>query len=146
MTEKRPPETPEDVLRELHEFLLGEEPDFWSVPFEKVREYLREAGVDPKPTIQSIRKRIAKAKGAQALKTAREKRQQQELTDAVVKTTDHSTMPREDLFARLMKLIEPKGEGQAAAVFMRKFQELDDDDLRSLIEDLEALGTDENQE
>lgn len=45
-------------LRELHEFLLDKEPDFGSEPIEKVQEYLREAGIDPTPTIQSIRKEI----------------------------------------------------------------------------------------
>jgi hypothetical protein len=47
MTEKKPPQTADDVLRDLHEFLLGAEPDFQSMPIEKVQEYLKEAGVDP---------------------------------------------------------------------------------------------------
>jgi hypothetical protein len=146
MTEKKPPQTPEDVLRELHEFLLGEEPDFWSMPSEKVQDYLREAGVDPKPTIQAIRKSIAEAKGTHALKIAREKRRQQELADATTKTTDRTRMSRDDLLAQLMELMRGQGSGQPAAVFMRKYEKCSDDDLRSLIEDCEALGNDDDEE
>ncbi len=39
------------------------EPDFRSMPIDQVREYLREAGIDPEPTIGKIRRMIADATG-----------------------------------------------------------------------------------
>lgn len=135
MTDKKSPQTAEDVLMALHEFLLGKEPDFRSEPIEKVREYLRKAGVDPHPTIQSIRKRMAKIKGEMALKAAREKRQRRKVADIRTKTLDLLNMGRDELIAQLKEL----AGHEEAAVYMRKYENLDEDDLRSLIEDMVAL-------
>jgi len=138
MTERKPPQTAQDVLRMLHEFLFGEEQDFRVMPIEKVQEYLREARIEPEPTIEAIRKRIAKSKGAQALRTAREQRlkRQRELSAGQEKRQDLGTLNRERLLAKLRELVGPA----QAVVYMRHYENLDDDDLRSLVEDIEALG------
>lgn len=142
MTEKKRPQTANDALRMLHEFLLGEEPDFRSMPNEEVQGYLEEAGVDPNPTIRAIRNQVAKAKGAQALKTARAKRQlrAEQAAHAKGELRELQSMGREQLLGLVHQMVGH----DAAAVHLRKYEELDDDDLRSLIEDLKMLDDETN--
>lgn len=131
------PKNASDVLRSLHEFVVGPEEDFKEMPIEQVNEYLKSEGIDPVPLVTHVRQRIAKLKAEQELAQAREKRM-----NYSQKTSSHSDQISltglRDMVQEMIQSLTA-GNPAMASVYFRKFEEASDDDLESLLEDLSLL-------
>lgn len=133
MSDKKVPQTVSEVLKLLHEFLHGPEPEFGAMPIEDVRRYLSEQGIDPTPAIEEVRKQLDKALSQQELKEAGRDRE---------RALDKLSKKRKDLVSfknNFLERIREKLGSEQAAVYARKLEELDEEDLKSMVEDLEAL-------
>lgn len=131
------PKNASDVLRSLHEFVIGPEEDVTKMPIEQVNEYLKSEGIDPVPLVTHVRQRIAKLKAEQELAQAREQRMNyaQRLSSASGKVS--LTGLRDKVQEMIQGLTT--GNPELASVYFRKFEEASDDDLESLLEDLSML-------
>jgi len=129
---KKKPETASQMLESLNEFLLGEEPDFKSLEADKVAEYLEKRSLNSARVFKEVHRTIATAQGQQRLARAHEKR---------LRIQEGLATPRRALGLReaLLQQIQGLAGAGAAEVYARKFEYAPDEDLRSLIEDLELL-------
>ena len=131
------PKNASDVLRSLHEFVVGPEEDFKKMPIEQVNEYLKSEGIDPVPLVNHVRQRIAKLKAEQELAQAREQR----INYAQKLSFYGEKISLADLRDRIQETIQSltSGNSELASVYFRKFEEASDSDLESLLEDLSML-------
>lgn len=132
MGEKKKPETASQMLESLNEFLLGEEPDFKSMPADEVAAYLQKEKLDAGRVFKTARSALASAQGQIELAKARERRQ---LLQEKLPTPLRPSGLREALLQQIREL----AGASAAQVYARKFEEAPDEDLRSLVEDFELL-------
>lgn len=125
-----------DVLKSLHEFIIGPEEDVAAMPMEQVNDILKSEGIDPTSLIKQVKQRIIKVKAEQELAEARQKRM-----DCVSKLQSHGATVTAGVKERVRAMIENlmPGSPELATVYFRKFEEANEEDLASLLDDLEAL-------
>lgn len=131
------PKNASDVLRSLHEFIIGPEEDVTKMPIEQVHEYLKSTGIDPAPLVTHVRQRIMKLKAEQELAQAREKR----MNYAQRLTSYGEKISLAGLKEKIQDMIQglTTGNPELASVYFRKFEGASDSDLESLLEDLSML-------
>ncbi|MDD5286788.1 MAG: hypothetical protein PHD54_13110 [Desulfuromonadaceae bacterium] len=136
MTENTP-KNASDVLRSLHEFIIGPEEDVTETPIEQVHEYLKSEGIDPAPLVTHVRQRILKLKAERELALAREER----MNYAQRLSSHGEKVSPTGLREKIQNMIQGLtiGNPELATVYFRKFEEASDSDLESLLEDLALL-------
>lgn len=131
-----PPEKYSDILKILHVMLLEEGEDVERIPIERVEEELAKDGISVTPMVSEVKNLIARKQAQKRLDAARAKRVALEKLAAVKESGDRS-----NLREKIASIFSDLGGQQpiAAAAFFRKLDEVDDEDLMSILEDLELL-------
>lgn len=126
-----------DILKSLHGFIAGPDEDVTNLPADQIQSYLKSEGIDTTHLVHNVRQRIAKLKAERELADAREKRKSfiSELHATV------GSMYQPSLKDKIREMIErlTQGSPDLAAVYFRKFEETNESDLESLLEDLNIL-------
>lgn len=139
MAEGKVPKNASEILQALHEFALGPEEDITAIPSEDVHAALRNEGLDPTPLIRSVRERLAKIKVQEELIHAHSQRQQllerlQQYRESLARASLHV---KEQILDRLNHLVIT--QPAVAQTYFRKFEESNEVDMGSLLEDLIML-------
>lgn len=143
MSTNNNPEKYSDILRLLHDFFLDEEVDVTLLPLENINAELAKEGIDTKSLISDTITKITKVKTQKRLATARAKRSKlQELAAIKDKTGSFSNVKQ-----KLLEIISDinKSEPKLASMYFRKLEEVDEEDLQSILEDLLMLEDDEDE-
>ncbi len=104
---------------------------------EEVQAELEKRGIDVGAAITRVQAAVARAKAKAELASARERRLGvvERLTNVVSNTTA-------DLRNRIQNMIDERLQGSAQAAYFRKLEKAaGDDDLQSLLDDIERLET-----
>jgi hypothetical protein len=131
-----PPEKYSDILKILHVMLLEEGEDVERIPIERVEQELAKDGISVTLMVSEVKNLIARKQAQKRLDAARAKRVALEKLAAVKESGDRSNL-REKIASIFSDLGGQKPN--AAAAFFRKLDEVDDEDLVSILEDLELL-------
>lgn len=130
--DKKKPETASQMLESLNEFLIGPEPDFKTMPADKVAAYLEKNRIDANSLAKTTRSMLSEARGQIKLAKAREKRLR-------IEQDLPSPTPSSGFRVSILEQIRALAGPQTAAVYARRFGDAPDADLRSLVEDFELL-------
>jgi hypothetical protein len=122
-----------DLADALFDFVQGPEEDVRDVPMDKVLEDLREEGLDPAPLVKMMREGLRAARVADDLRKASAERERIKRLLSE-RTTGHYT--GHDLKKRILEILGPNPRLSFA---YRKFEEVDEADLDSLLKDLDLL-------
>lgn len=136
MTDSQKERTTDDVLQDLHEFLQGDPLDVDSLTDEEVNAELAKRGIDSDKGFSVISDMIDDAVAASELAAAR---QQRETKLAAQKQPPKSNSSLRD---KLRQFLTFQDSGFASA-FASKLETCEDEDLDSLIADLQELGIDD---
>jgi hypothetical protein len=117
----------------LFDFVQGPEEDVRDVPMDKVLDDLRETGLDPAPLAKMMREGLRASRAADDLRKARAERERIKRLLSE-RTAGHYT--RQDLRKRILEIL---GANPKLSVAYRKFEEVDEADLDSLLKDLNLL-------
>lgn len=136
------PDKYSDILKTLHDMLLENEEDVENMPIDRVEQELAREGISVAPMISEVRGLIAKKQAQRRLDAARAKRTALERLAAVKAERDSSNL-REKIVSIFNDLsgFQPK----MASAFFRKLEEVDDEDLMSILDDLELLERTDNE-
>ncbi len=138
------PEKFSDILKILHDMLLEKEEDVENMPIDRVNQELAKAGISVAPMISDVRSLIAKKQAQRRLDAAKAKRTAFERLAAVKADRDRSNL--REKFVSIFNDLSGAQPNMASA-FFRKLDEVDDDDLMSILDDLELLeGLDHDPE
>jgi len=137
MAENKIPQNATDILKLLHEFLSGSEEDVTKTPLEKLVSDLKAEGIDTTSLVKMVKERLAKAKAKEELARACEKRQQL-LSKFSQKLQQVPSLAKEQVLERVRNLMLTQPE--KASAYFRKFDEANESDLQSLINDLSLLN------
>jgi hypothetical protein len=136
-----------DILRELHELLQEPELDIAALSLKDVQAELTRRGIDTKPLLTRAKQQLAKAHAEKELSEARNQREGllQRLNLIKGKLVRTPAILREHILSTLGNLATENPT--VAAAYFSKFEEASDDDLQSLMDDLNLLdesGDDKN--
>lgn len=134
----KPRKPASESLRALHEFLLEPEEDVRAVPLEKIKAELKREGIDTDPLVRDIRKRLARARGAEMLQKARTERAGllSKLAATSATMAEAVKRTRDETIARISELLQR--QPAHAGVYFRKLEHATDEDLERLLKDLET--------
>jgi hypothetical protein len=117
----------------LFDFVQGPEEDVRDVPMDKVLGDLRKEGLDPNPLTKMMREGLRESRAADDLRKARVERERiKQLLSA--RTAEHYTS--QDLKKRILEILGPN---PTLSIAYRKFEEVDEADIDSLLKDLNLL-------
>ncbi len=135
------PEKYSDILKILHEMLLENEVDINSIPIDQVNKELAGEGIFASSIISEVKSMIAKRKVQRKLDVARAKRSAVQQV-ATLRGEKNPSNIRE----RIIEIFNELGVIQPTLVsaFFRKLEDVNDDDLISILEDLELLEGPDN--
>lgn len=131
------PKNASDILKSLHGFIVSPEEDVTMLPAEQIQQYLKSEGIDTTPLVHQVRQRIGKLKAERELAEARSKRLS--CINNLRQPPGGASAPtvKEKIQEMIQKLTS--GNPELAAVYFRKFEESNDGDLETLLEDLTLL-------
>ena len=137
------PNTPAtDAVRRLHRFLI-EDPEEMSN--ERVIAALAADGIDVNKAVSEIKKKIQQAQNRLRLEEIRSglNEKASQVSGALGKVRDAATDVVAEIKSAIerIRLIQP----ETAAVFYRKLEETNPEDLESLLTDLQYLSEEENR-
>jgi hypothetical protein len=135
MAERKAPQNAAEILKALHEFILGPEEDVSAMSREQVQAALKADGIDPAPLTRRVRDRLAKMRAAEELGRAHIQRQQ--LLELRARMPSLPAVVREHILTRLKSLSVQ--QPAFAHTYFRKFEEASEADIHSLLEDLILL-------
>lgn len=136
------PEKYSDILKIFHETLLEKEADIKSISIDKVNEELAGEGIFVSSIISEVKSMIAKKQVQRKLDVARAKRSAlQQVVN--LRGEKNPSNVRE----RIIEIFNELGVVQPtlASAFFRKLEDVNDDDLLSILEDLELLERPDNE-
>jgi DNA-directed RNA polymerase subunit F len=139
MAEGRSPKKASEVLQAVHEFVLGPEEDITAIPSEDVHAALKAEGLDPSALSKHVRERLATIKAHEELDQAHRQRQQllARLQQHRERLASVSLHVKEQILERLNRLLIT--QPTVAQTYFRKFEETNEADMDSLLEDLVML-------
>jgi hypothetical protein len=140
MAEGKTPKNASELLKALHEFVLGpEEAEVTALPPEEVQAALRVEGMDTTPLVRHVRERLSKIRAQDELSRARIERDQllQHLQSYRDQLTSAHSRVKEQILERLNHLLV--GRPSEAQAYFRKFEETSEADMHSLLQDLKIL-------
>ena len=121
------------IVDALFDFLQGPEEDVRDVPMDKVLKDLDKAGLDPAPLVRMMHEGLRASQVKDDLRSAKAERERiRRLLSE--RTAGHYT--GQDLRKRILEIL---GSNPQLALSYRKFEEADEADLNSLLEDLNLL-------
>ena len=135
MAKKKTPKNASEILKALHEFILGPEEDVTTIPREKIQADLKAEGLNPAPLVARVREKLNKMKAEEELTRARNQRKY--LLDLRGKMPKSPLALKEQILEHLRSLLANRPE--MASAYFRKFEEANEADMRSLLEDLAML-------
>ena len=135
------PEKYSDILKIFHELLLEKEVDINSIPIDQVNEELAGEGIFVSSIITEVKSMIAKKQVQRKLDVARAKRSALQQV-ATLRGEKNLSNVRE----KIIEIFNELGVVQPtlASAFFRKLEDVNDDDLMSILEDLELLERPDN--
>lgn len=135
------PEKYSDILKIFHEMLLEKEVDINSIPIDQVNEELAGEGIFVSSIITEVKSMIAKKQVQRKLDVARAKRSALQQV-ATLRGEKNLSNVRE----KIIEIFNELGVVQPtlASAFFRKLEDVNDDDLMSILEDLELLERPDN--
>lgn len=135
------PEKYSDILKIFHELLLEKEVDINSIPIDQVNEELAGEGIFVSSIITEVKSMIAKKQVQRKLDVARAKRSALQQV-ATLRGEKNLSNVRE----KIIEIFNELGVAQPtlASAFFRKLEDVNDDDLMSILEDLELLERPDN--
>ena len=133
----KPRKPASESLRALHEFLLEPEEDVRAIPLEKIEAELKKEGIDTDPLVRDIRKRLARARGAETLEKARAERA--EILGKLAAGATAAVRRTRDETIALIKTLSQSYPALAAVQF-RKLEAFTDEDLERLLQDMERAA------
>ena len=131
--EKQQPKA-SDILRALHDFVREPEVDLAGKSLNEVQDELKRRGIDTAPLIAEVKQQFAKAKANVELAAARSKRECAIRNRLKALQSKIEEAP-EALRKRLLALLS----AEDPLVAFSKFEEATDNDLQSLLNDLDLL-------
>jgi hypothetical protein len=140
MAEGKSPKNAAELLKALHEFVLEPEAeDVTAMSAEEVQTALKAEGMDPIPLVRHVRERLAKIKAQEELSRAYAERHQllrrlQWYREQLVRTPSRV---KEQILERLNHVLT--SQPSVAQAYFRKFEETNEADMSSLLEDLMML-------
>lgn len=135
------PEKFSDILKALHEILQENEENVESIPIDRVHQELEREGIFVSPMVDEVKSLIKKKQAQRRLDAAKAKRAALEKLAAVKASRDRSNL-REKIVSIFNDL--SGSQPQLASAFFRKLEEVDDEDLISILDDLELLERTDN--
>lgn len=123
-----------DILRALHALVREPEEDVTHKPRKEIQDELKRRGLNTAPLVAEVKQQLAKAKANTELASARAKRENT-LAQRLQRIQCKIDEAPEALRKRMLALLS----AEDPAVAFSKFEEATDDDLRSLLNDLELL-------
>jgi hypothetical protein len=142
MNTHKAPERYSEIVRLLHEFLHDDSVDIGNYTIEETRSELSKNGIIIDPVITKIKLMISKKKTDRRLEIAHEKRvayekilQLRDQSSTITNVKDRLVQILSDL-----NLKEPK----MAAMYFRKLDEIDEKDMRSILNDFMILENDDD--
>ena len=139
MTDRKPPENATEFLDRLTE-LLASVPDR---SLEELREDLRARGIDPERVVERVERLVQSKLNEYRLRWQEQARRERlAMLERLRDVTAKLPAPQPELEGRLAEIVSglwgPRAEAYAQAYF-RKLDQVTENDLRSLLEDLERL-------
>jgi hypothetical protein len=131
--DKRNPKA-SDILRALHALVHEPEGDVANKPAKEVQAELKRRGINTTPLIAEVKQQLAKAKANSELAPARAKRESA-LAQRLKQIQSKIDEAPEALRKRLLALLS----AEEPAVAFSKFEKATDEDLQSLLNDLDLL-------
>jgi hypothetical protein len=135
MTKDKSPRNALEMMNVLNDFLLGPEEDTRTLPLEKVKEELRNEGVDVDSFTKRALDRVSQNLSKLELREAKEKRLR--LQEKLGQGKKILSDLKEDFLSRLESL--KNSDPGLAQAYARKLEGADEEDLLSLIQDLDDL-------
>lgn len=117
----------------LFDFVQGPEEDVRDIPLDKVQDDLRGTGLDPAPLAKMMREGLRASQAADDLRKAGAERERIKRLLSE-RTAEHYT--GQDLKKRILEIL---GANPKLSVAYRKFEEVDEADMDSLLHDLNLL-------
>lgn len=145
MSEKKGTGTSRDELQRVFDIIEGPDEDELAKPIEEVREELQRDGIDTTSLKKFARERLIEIRAADKLARARAERERFDRLRESVQAVKRERGPhlRDQVRGIIQGLANSK---QAMAeVYFRKFENASDDDLLSLLDDLEMLDATDNE-
>jgi hypothetical protein len=145
MADRKAPKNASELLQALHEFVLEpDEEDITALPPEKVQAALKAEGMDPTPLVHHVRERLSKMRAQDELSRAHTERHRllQRLQSYREQLTSAPSRVKEQILECLNHLAI--GRPLDAQAYFRKFEEMSEADMHSLLEDLRRLDEMEN--
>jgi len=130
------PEKYSDIIKILHRISCDEIPDLESLDGDKINEELRKENINTDLMVSNIQQMVARKRTDIRLASAKTKREA--LADPLSLKASES---REGLKEKLVSIFQEinKTDPQLSSAYFRKLEEVSDEDLSSMLEDLQML-------
>jgi len=141
MSTRKGPRTDRELVEAFEHLLYDHEPE---TP-EEVDAFLRSEGLDPETIVANGRAFVQKALASSPLNWRSHVSERQTAKEELAAHEVSPTLSRDDLLATVKKLLSGLSPQQIAqtGVRYRNLEEVTDDDLRSLLAELEYLNREE---
>lgn len=130
------PEKYSDIIKLLHGILCDELEDFESLGSDKINEELKKENVNIASMVSSVQQMVVKKRADRRLASAKAKREALAQLSSL-KASESSGGIREKLVSIFQEI--NKDNPQLASAYFRKLEEVSDEDLSSMLEDLQIL-------
>ena len=134
------PEKYSDVLESLHGLLTDSEEEVEDLPIAKIREDLRNEGIDVDQMTSEVTLMISKKLAGRRLEAAKEKRQRLGGLSEIKKYINEKANVKDAVLEILNGLSQ--SQPKLASVYFRKLEEANEADMASILEDLMILESD----
>lgn len=135
MSKEKSPQNALELIKALHEFMLGPEKDAKSLPLEKIKKELQNEGFDIESFSKRADERISQCLSQQELLLAKEKRQN--LSEKFAQGRQFASNVKDEVLARLNIL--KHSQPALAQTYYRKLEEASEEDMIGWLEDLEMI-------
>jgi len=145
MAEKKGSSLSRDALGRVFDLIEGSEDDALTKPIEEVREELQRDGTDTTALKRVARERLAEIRAEAKLERARAERQKLDRLRETTRTVGAEAGPelRSRVLGRIRGMSDSKKE--MAEVYYRRFESATDEDLLTLLEDIDLLNAADNE-
>ena len=145
MAEKKGANTPRKDLEQVFDFMEGCENDELTKPIDEVRDELQRDGLDSTQLKRFARERLLEIRAADKLQRARAERYRLDRLRLSITAAKRERGPQlREQVGRLLQGLSAHKSPQAEVLF-RKFKNATDDDLLSLLDDIEFLNAKDHE-